>query len=261
MASTRKALSVMQRQLVSDIIKSELSTNFQSSFPGATDMHNIVLALVARESSFSNEHAVNSGSTDKNFVSSSIYKSISSSGTPTQKANMSNASRYVYGAMQVRGSYLISKGNPSGVCEIERIRPDLSSSVCISAGEDPASYFLGNVNLLRSIRAGLIILEGKYKAVPGIMKQTGYGYSYRNLLFSSQIEAAIGSYLGLGSSDIFSTTPTQYAKDIVGGPFYVIANGPITPRSQQYDPRGAAKLAAGPVTNSSSMDKVSVVGC
>lgn len=253
--------SVALRQEIADKVKSVIESNFKNSFPGVKELDKIVMALIYTESRFNTNAIYNSGSPDKDFLNSSAYTNIASSGDSAKLQNMYNASLLVYGLGQVRGSYFVKGGSRSGKCEIERIRPDLAASLCVAPGGDVASKVLGKDNIGNAITSILVILQDKFNNVPRIMKAVSGGYSYRGKVFGSRIEAAVGSYLGLGVADRNHTTPTGYAQSIVNGDAYRIANNSSTPAVQTYQNPDATQVASGPTTNSSGMAKQDIVGC
>lgn len=254
-------VSQVTRQSIVDALSSVYQSHFKDSFPGVKDFEKIALAQLYYESHFNNNATKDSGSPDKDFVGSSVYSKILGGGNPDQIKNMQVASRLVYGLGQVRGSYLVRGGSRSGICEIERIRPDLAPLICVNPGQDVADTMIGAANISNAIIAALTILQGKFQAVPKIMKATANGYVYRDRIFSSRIEAAIGAYLGLGIADSNGTTSSAYASSIVGGKAFAIANNAATPAVQTYSNPDATQVATGPTTDSNGMGKVNIVGC
>lgn len=264
-------ISFQKKQEIGRIVKYVLGRHFPSAFPGLTvdQMLPITMALAYRESALRNIHATNSGNPDSSFVKSSVFSAINTEGDPVKMAAMARASTFVYGMMQVRGSYLVRGGARNGVCEIERIRPDLVSEVCVEPGQSIEERILGDANIERAVIAGLVVLQGKYADVPRIMKSdgaNGYLYARSGLRFPSRISAAVGSYLGLSGADRFGTTSVGYASSIVGGEAYRIANNysPTAKYSDgmaEYDSRTASQIARGPATNGTELGRVLPAGC
>jgi hypothetical protein len=265
------SVSLAFKQKVGARVKSLLESKFASAFPGLTleQLRPIVMGLIQKESSFNSKALVNSGSADKSFVNSSAYTTALNTGNPVVYGNLVRASLDVYGLMQVRGSYLVRGGSTSGKCEIERIRPDLSLTLCVAPGAAVESVLLGDDNIDAAITAGLVILQGKYQSVPSIMKRTasgGYYYSKTNLSFPNRISAAVGAYLGLSGTDKYGSSAVTYAASITNGEAYRAANNydptaayPVV--VADADTRTASQKASGASTNSTSNGRVLPPGC
>lgn len=118
--------------------------------------------------------------------------------------------------MQVVGWNFVRGASSTGQCEIERLRPDLASILVLNPGVDLIAAYIGEANLNKALLAGLVVLEGKYKAA----QANGEGFSLNGdpykRIFTSKIAAAVAAYLGLGKSDALGTTPETYARSIVG---------------------------------------------
>jgi len=264
-------VSLARKQQIGAKIGEVLRAHFQASFPG-TDLgylQGVIAGLVYMESSFNSKAFVSSGSMDRSFTKSTAFSLVVNSGDPVKYANAVRAATGVYGLMQVRGSYLVRGGSTSGVGEIERIRPDLALTLCVAPGDSVEDKLLGDSNIENALLAGITILEGKYKAVPSIMKRDpsgGYVYSKAGLRFPSRIAAAVGSYLGLQGADRFGTSAVSYATSIVGGESFRIANS-YFPGSKyptvlaDADTRSAQDKKAGPGTSSSVSDRTLPPGC
>lgn len=213
---------------VKDQIDKLVNLHFPMTLGQEPDVVNIVNALVRKESSH-NANAIGPavsirpGTGGANYWFSSAVTALREQGTSTQKDNLAYGIVGL-GLMQVMGWNLVLGGSKSGKCEVERLRPDLAGIICVAPGESLQDKILGPENLSNAILAGLVILEGKHKAVyrDGLVYRVK-GDSYGRQ-FPSKIAGAIAAYLGLGKSDRLGTTPEQYAAEIVGGSVYQSAN-------------------------------------
>ncbi len=248
---------------IKDIIKSEVETNFVSTLGQEPDIVNIVSALVLRESSFNPSatsrapNPAGRGTAGGSYINSSAVQSVISQGDSVKNANIIQG-LFAVGLMQVLGMYFVRGGSPTGVGELERLRPDLAADMMVDPGESIFDGVLGPDNQVTAIRAGLIILEGKYRAT----KFSGSGYSIKgdplNRKFPSQIAGAVAGYLGLGRADLNGTTPEAYSAQIVGGSFYAAAN------SGTLKVKGSTTTVAssnGPTTNSTGQKPLGIAGC
>jgi hypothetical protein len=256
-------LDVSRVSKIRDIVKSLVGSHFSSTLGRETDVVNIINALVLQESSFNVNSIGAANSTSKgtagySYKTSSAIAAKYTSGNSTERANLDKGVRAV-GLMQVVGWNLIKGGAPNGVCELERIRPDLSSTLVVNPGEDIYTAILGEPNMSKAILAGLIVLEGKYKATFA----NGSGFSVKGdpakRTFSSRISGAVAAYLGLGKSDVNGTTPESYSDSIVGGKVYAEANGgnPI----KISDSKIVIASSNGPSTNGSNQSPIGSAGC
>lgn len=268
---SNSGVSLKRKQEVGERVKYVLGRYFTSAFPGLSvdQVKPIALALLYYESRLNNTRTAVTGSPDKSFLASSAYKAIIASQDSVKISAMTRAATLVYGVMQVRGSYLVKGGSSTGVSEVERIRPDIASIVCVNAGDSVEDRILGESNLEHAIMAGLAVLQGKYASIPSIMKPDGKGgflYTRSNLRFPSRISAAVGAYLGLSGSDVNGTTAQVYASSIIGGEAYITANS-YDPTAKYpdsgvgQDNRGATQVATGPSTTGAGQDRVTPVDC
>jgi hypothetical protein len=257
------ALDVSRVSKVRDTIKTLIDSHFASTLGREIDVVNIVSALVQKESSFN----VNStgklvsatpGSLGYKYLRSSAISAKYATANPTETANLDKG-RVAIGLMQIMGWNIIKGGSPDGVCEVQRIRPDLAGSLVINPGEDPFAVMLGESNMSNAILAGLVVLDGKYKAV----YETPAGYSVKGdkykRNFYSKISAAVAAYVGLGKADLNGTTPEAYSNSIVGGDAYAVANGKGSIKI--YDSKITIASSNGPSTNGSSQSRVGSAGC
>jgi len=232
-----------------------------SSLGQEPDIVNIVNALVYRESSF-NVNAigpVNSAvsGAGRDFLTSAAVVAVLQQNDPIKFANIRTGLVGV-GLGQVVGWNFVKGASSTGRCEIERLRPDLAPDLLVSPGESIFDIILGEANIDKAIRASLIILEGKYRAVffNGSAFQ-GRG-DFRNRQFPSRIAAAVAGYLGYGVSDVNRTTPEGYSSEIVGGSIYAKANGNSI---RVQDTVLTVASANGPATNSTGQQLATVPGC
>lgn len=261
--SAKVTLSTVRVAKIKDTVKNLLETNFAGTLAQEPDIVNIVAALIQRESSYNVNSIGKPVSTDRGtggfaYINSTAVSRIYNEGTSTQQTNIAYG-LYGLGLMQVMGWNFVKGGSPTGVCEIERIRPDLSGSLVVNPGDDLLSQVLGEGNIEKAITAGLIILEGKLRSV---QSQGNYFYikadPYQRK-FPSKIAGAIAAYLGLGRKDLNNTTPETYALDILGGKSYIAANGGNPYKI--YDSEIKIASSRGPSTNGSNFSKITVAGC
>lgn len=260
--TARNSYSSDKVSKIKEFIGSHAKTYFSSTLGTEKDIVNIITAQFFLESRF-NTNAIGpalSNRESRNYLSSSAVQAILTEGNATEQANIQQGLR-VIGLGQVSGHYLVRRGTPSGKGEVERLRPDLATLVCVEPGEDLFAKILGEDNMSNAILASMIILESKYKNVASAggayFKSIGDRSSNT---YPSKISAAIAGYLGLGASDVNGTTPVAYASSIVGGAIYSRANG-SAPSIYESGIRELAALSAGPTTNGSSRAKISTPGC
>lgn len=260
---TFKSYSSNRVESIKDRLKSLIPTYFGSTLDRETDIVNIVSGLIYRESRF-NVNSVgpivstNRGSSGYSYLSSPAIQSKLISGNPTEQANINQGVRAI-GLMQVMGWNMVRGGAQTGICEIQRLRPDLASSLLVNPGEDIFTQFLGEANIDKALLAGLIILEGKYKAtLPNGSTFYVKGDPYSRI-FISKMQGAVAAYLGLGKSDNLGTTPFEYAQSIIGGDAYIAANGKNKIKISDSNPMIVS--SAGPSTNGSSRPLAGEPGC
>lgn len=251
--------------LVRDTIKSHINNYFSGSLAREADIVNIVNALVLQESGF-NSNAIGPIVSYGPRTNGAAYfncSAISSkyhdpATTFEQRSNIFQGLSGM-GLMQVMGWNLVKGGAPSGKCEIERLRPDISGTLVVLPGESIIDRILGPSNISKAILAGLIMLEGKYRAAKMLGSYFVVPGDPYNRKFTSKIQAAVSSYLGLGRSDILGTTPEAYSNQIIGGSVYARANGKGSLSIRDSEIKVASRN--GPGTNGSNMATVSIAGC
>jgi hypothetical protein len=247
---------------VKDIIYKLITDKFASTLGRESDIVNIFNALIYYESRYRFEDAISPpnptrrGTAGFTFLNSSAIQTVLQLGSPTEIANIRKSVSAI-GLCQVLAFYFIRGSSPSGICEIQRLRPDLSSGLTVAPGQDPFPLILGRSNSEKAIMSGLIILEGKYRAV----RSSGDGFTVAGdrfkRIFPSKIAGAVGAYLGLGASDINNATPERYSESIVGGSAYLIANGKNSVKIANNN----VQSSNGPKTNGSDKTKISAAGC
>lgn len=245
------------RSIITDLA----STKFRATIGSDPDIVNVFMALIYRESSFNPDPRRTPlgyfGSGSKDFRGSSAYQNIASGTDPVAKQNMEDCNAAL-GLCQVLGFYFIQNSSAkNGKNELERARPDLSSSLVIPAGSNVISFITGADNIEKAITAGMIILESKYKAATKIGSSWGFTGDKNGHLFSSKLAAAIGAYLGLGTADQYGTTPEAYAASIVGGTSYTLANNPNTVLGTRVAQTGGQVAS----TDGSGKTKITPIGC
>jgi hypothetical protein len=151
-------------------------------------------------------------------------------------------------------SFSVKGAGPGGKSVLESLRSDICGPCMINPGDDIATTMLGVNNIANQVLAGLIVLEGKFKAVkPSQVQSTGP--------FNSQIAVAIGAYLGVGS-DSLGTTPLKYVTSVMYGDSYAQANGgsSSTPPSAVATTNTPATTTA-PTTTVASGNNLATPGC
>lgn len=257
----KKTFSSERVSKITDTISKMIDSHFAATLGKEPDIVKIVKALIYKESSF-NVNAIGSpvsyrkGTTGFNYMTSSSINAFLSE-NPSQISVILEGVR-AYGLMQVMGWNLVRGGAPSGKCEVERLRPDLASSLCVNPGTSVTSMLIGESNLQNSILAGLVILEGKYRSVTSVSGGFGVKGDPYKRVFVSKISAAVAAYLGLGKADLNNTTPEEYSAQIVGGSVYAKANGSSL---KIRDSAINIASAVGPSTNGSSLNNIGVPGC
>lgn len=250
-----------RRQAIRTTIQKVIESKFKSTLGQEKDIVNIFLALVHLESHF-NVNAmgkpvspsVSSGARD--YWNSTVVQNVINTGTPAQKANLPTGYQAI-GLTQVMGWNVVrGASKATNRCEVERLRPDLVDQLCSSAGDDLTTKFLGESGMENIITAGLVILEGKWKAVT----QVKDGWKAGSWVFPLRISAAVAAYLGLGKKDVVTgITPTSYAASIVGGSNYLAANGTSSPIVRDSQTQTAS--SSGPIINIASANNQAVAGC
>jgi hypothetical protein len=215
---------------IKSTVKSLIDTSFSATLGREPDIVNVVNAQILHESGYyvnAVGYVVSSrpGTGGAGYLNSSAVANVLKTGTADQIKNIIFGLKGI-GLMQVMGWCFVKGGSPNGVCELQRLRPELSGPLVVNPGEDLTTAILGHTNISNAILAGLIILEAKYKSTwqKGAFWQVN-GDTYERQ-FSSKLAAAVGAYLGLGRADTFGTTPEEYASSVVGGKIYQKANGP-----------------------------------
>lgn len=261
--STNAAANDARRQILRATTDSVIKSKFASTLGKEEDITNIFLALMLLESSFNvnatgkevNE-SISSGARD--YWNSTPVKTVRQNGSPPQKNNVFFGKKAI-GVAQVMGWNLVRGASvKTGKCEVERLRPDLASELCVDAGDDILAKYLGDANLSTAITAGLVILEGKWKSCV----KTSEGWKVGSKVFPLRISAAIAAYLGLGAKDVVTgLTPEAYTASIVGGKKYAEANGTSSPAVRDSQIQVASRSAKGPVITIASNKNLSVPGC
>lgn len=234
---------------------------FASTLGQVNDIVNILAAQSFYESSFQLSRmgitvSSRSGTGGYDYLYSSAVQSALQSASPTQKINIDEGLRAI-GLGQVMGWNFVRGGSRGGKCEIERLRPDLASLLCVNPGESIPDKIQGEANINLATLSQMVLLEGKYKQVT----QDSSGYTtvgdreFRH--YSTRIEAALSAYLGLGRYDGNGTNPRAYTQTIYGGKAYVDANGSNFAVASQTI-QGAF---VGPPTNGSGKPIIVPTGC
>lgn len=253
--------SESRRQSIRTYIQKHLNAHFSGTLAKENDIVNIVTALVYQESSF-NANAqspliaasVSKGS--RQFLGLSAISKVYKEGTPQQRSNIENCLRAI-GLMQVRASYFVKGGHPSGKAELETMRSDLAGPLVVNPGEAPQSKILGESNMSNAILAGLIVLEAKWK----LAKPANGRWQVGSHLFSTRIAAAVGAYLGLGKDVVTGMTTEQYVANIVGGKKYQVANGSSAPASKDSQTQTASTASNGATQTAASGNTQVPAGC
>lgn len=260
-----RALDVSRRSKIMDTIGKLIQAHFGSTLGRESDIVKVFNALIFLESSynvFALGKSVRSGpgTGGGDYINSSVIQALYKTGTPQQLGNIGLGLRGI-GLTQVMGWNFVKRASGNGVCELDRLRPDLSPSLTVEAGEDMRPKILGESNTENSILAGLIILEGKYGAVQSNTSNRGFivrGDPYKRI-FTTKLTGAVAAYLGLGRADENNTTPQGYSSSIVGGRSYNIANGAQV--FKYADSTSNLVTSNGPITNGSSQSKIASAGC
>lgn len=247
---------------VKSILMDELEAHFSATLLQEPDIVNILAGMVHLESRFDYNRvgppvSYRPGTQGFVYFNSSVMKALDKRGIPLEVANSFQGIQAV-GLMQVMGWNFVRGASYSGKCEIERLRPDLAVDLTVAPGEDIFAWILGEGNMDKAIRAGLIVLEGKFKLV----SYSTEGYKVRgdpfNRKFPTKIGGAVAAYLGLGRADSNGTTPEAYSASVVGGADYVAANS--NSLKVKISTVNVAS-SRGPTTNSTGQRLVVVPGC
>ena len=256
------AFSNTRWQDIRTTTKTLVTGYFPATLGSYPDIINVYMALMHLESSF-NVNAIGpevkemTSSGARDYMWSPPIKKIMATGSTYQQSNAQVGKRAL-GLGQCMGWNLVRGASMSGKCEVERLRPDLASLVCVEPGDDLVVQILGAPNMSKAILAGLIILEGKWKACT----QKSPGWVIGGLYFSSHIYASVAAYLGLSAAgDANGTTYTKYANEIIGGKHYLLANGTSAPQISDGSVQYASTAANGPKVAISSGTSGDVPGC
>jgi hypothetical protein len=227
------------KQTINQIITSSVSQYFGATLGQEKDIVNIVMAMCQLESSMGAALIGNLVGTP-GVISSSAqsYAADYWFSSPVQAIVTANPAGSVpynnavvglraLGCMQVMGGYFINNGSRSsgGNGPIQGSGKPFVSQLMVNAGSDLLALFTQKTtaSYTNQILAGLTILESKYKYVTQVNGQWHYGKS--SMYFPAKIQATVGAYLGLGTSDVNGMTPQAYASSICGGAMYAKANG------------------------------------
>lgn len=219
--------STSRRDDIRNKIKSFASQYFGSTLNLESDIGNIMVSQMYYESRL-NYSAIGpnvgyaKGTSGYKYVTDPLILQITNGTDPVAKANVYQGLRAV-GLGQVMGYNFVKGVGSGGVCEIERLRKDLAPQLVVNPGADIFAAITGESNANKAILAAMIILEGKWKAAK--LFPDGWGFSTSPKRFGSRIEASVGAYLGLGSSDVNGTTANSYSTSIVRGTTYEVATG------------------------------------
>ena len=259
LTAVKQASSAIPAQDLKAIITSNISSYFSSTLGTEEKIAEIVLALCQKESSFRNTvfgPPVTSGSGYMDYYNSTVIKNVLANGSQPQKDNVAQGYRAI-GVMQVMGwNFVKGASVKNGVCEIQRLRSDLSDTLCVSPGDNIQAKIMGSSTIL-AVLAGLTLLEGKWKAV----KRTAQGWSSGSYVYPSRISAAVSAYLGSGASDVLGTTPQAYASSIVGGAAYALANNGSSAGLTGSVYQTSTKASGGPVITIASGGNKGPDGC
>lgn len=258
-----KAITDATRQSVRAILDRLIKAHFSGTLGTEPDISNIVMALINRESGFSNirpgQHVwptTKPLNTSARYLNSSVIKAALATGDPVIKYRVEDGLR-AWGCMQSMG-YNHVLGTFDGKCEIERVRPEFASRLCVKAGEDISVKMYGEANYENAILAGLIILESKWKA----LRPVANGFQVGKYVFDTRIIGTVSSYLGLAQKDTTSgDTPENYARSILYGKDYKIANGAVSPDVYQARTQTSTQIAKGPTTTPASGKNKTSTGC
>lgn len=254
--------SVAFRDKIKEILKKLISEKFAATLGQVDDIVNLVAAQIYYESGYKvnarGPVAPVTGRTAGNdYISSTPAQGKLQTGTATERANVEKGLR-AWGLGQVMGwNFVRGASLKTGKCEIERLRPDLESILCVNAGEDIQTHITGYENMEKALLAQLVILEGKYKNVT----QTPQGFTTRgdveNRLYRTRIEAAFSAYLGLGKSDVNRTNPKLYSQSICYGSTYAFVHGKSFALSESV----AQANSSSPGTDGSGSPRLIPPGC
>lgn len=267
MASTSNVSGIIQQpvnssssnQEIRTIVSNLINSKFANTLGQAYDIVNTFMALIYRESSFNstNSRGITYGISHLNTITSySAISKIYNGGTALQKANIINSTAG-FGLCQVTGYYCFKGCGLNGKSEIERLRPELASTLTINPGDDITTLLWGSNNIENQILCGLIVLEGKYVELAPKLVSKG--------VYSNRLTAAVAAYLGLGKTD-GSTTPEAYANSIIRGTAYQVANNGRGPDGTLLASSGGnsssnTKNVSGPAKTVASGNKLAAAGC
>jgi hypothetical protein len=254
------------RSKVKDKISELINTYFVNTLAREADVVNVVNAIAWHESRYNPEAlgpivSSSPGTYGYKYLTSSVCQIIknNSSTAPEdlQKKTNIDLGLRAYGLIQVMGWNIIRAGTQTGICEMDRLRPDLSAQLVINAGESISDKMLGENNVHNQILAGLILLEGGYK----ICRQNKDGFyipgdRYKRV-FSTKLSGAVATYIGLGKSD-GNITPETFIARIMGGAAYEAANGNNT---STYRVATNVKSPNGPSNASTGLKPITIAGC
>ena len=249
---------------VTRIVQGHINNYFSGTLGREFDIAKIINGMIYIESRFNvnavgNPNPPSRGTIGYKYKNSSAISTVYNIGSPTQKANIDNGLRAV-GILQVVGWNYIRGGAPSGICEIQRLRPDLAGPLLVEPGDDPIAPVVGEANLSKALLLGLIVLEGKYRNVYPVAE--GYkikGDPKPTRVFPTKINAAVAGYLGLGIRDRNGTTPEEYSARAVEGSAYFAANGGSPLKIS--DSKITVASVNGPSTNGTGAERITVPGC
>lgn len=250
--------STSKRDEIKNIVKNYASQYFSSTLNTVADIGNIMVSQMYYESRL-NASAIgpNVGYAPRTsgytYMTDPKIVAILNGTDATARANVMQGLRAM-GLGQVMGYNFVKGVGPGSQCEIERLRSDLAPQLVVNPGANIPAAIIGEANINKAILSAMVILEGKWKAAK--LFPNGWGFAKSSKRFSSRIEAAIGAYLGLGTSDVNGTTANSYAASIVGGTTYQIATG----NSVQVKDWSSSATQT-PSTNSTGSQPVVPPGC
>lgn len=254
------------RAKVKDTIKTLIDTHFTNTLGRENDIVNVVNAIAYHESRY-NSTAIGpvvsslKGTYGYKYITSSTCQIILNNSstdvdTMTKKDNIKKGLR-AFGLIQVMGWNVIRGATQTGICEMERLRPDLAPSLIISAGDSLADNFLGEANIEKQLLAGLILLESGYKLCQKSGQNYSIMYNGNEVTFSSKLAGTVATYIGLGKSDGY-ITPETFINRIMYGEAYIAANGNNT---ATYTVANNLISSNGPSSSSTGLKPITVVGC
>lgn len=269
--ATGVAVSPARVNEIRALVKSLIDQYFAASLGRENDINNVVNAIIWHESRYySDEKTIGQlvstarGSYGYKYLGSSACQKITNipliDQTPEIKQQIANIYQGVraMGLMQVMGWNIVKGATSTGLCEIERIRPDLAGPLLINPGESITDKMIGDDKIRNQILCGLIILEGGYRVV----KPSGDGFKVPgdkyNRTFATRMTGTLATYIGLGRADSLGTTPEKYIAAVYGGDAYKAANsgGKIITAA-----RPNVIAATGPSTNSTGSQPIGLAGC